>query len=147
MSASGATSAAIEVAAGLIVRDGRVLVCQRSFSGTHPGRFEFPGGKREPGESIRDCLRRELREELGVDAEIGRELWRCRHEYPGQRPVELVFLSVAGFTGEPVNHVFASMHWSTMSELAGLDFLEGDRGFIDLVVAGQLDLGASPSRE
>ena len=58
---------AVEVAAGLLLRGDTILACQRRDDQPHPGKWEFPGGKREAGESIADCLRRELHEELGIE--------------------------------------------------------------------------------
>jgi len=120
----------IYVSAGILVRNGRVLACQRGPQQSHPGKWEFPGGKREAGESDAACLRRELREELGIEATVGRELWRTRHEYPGRAAVELVFFRVDAFGGEPVNRIFAAMRWVALAELAQLDFLAADRELI-----------------
>ena len=82
-----------EVSAGILTRDGRVLACQRRVGQAHSGKWEFPGGKREPGETIEECLRRELREELGIDAELGAMVWRTEYSYPGRSPIALVFTS------------------------------------------------------
>ncbi|HYD50474.1 MAG TPA: (deoxy)nucleoside triphosphate pyrophosphohydrolase [Terriglobales bacterium] len=116
----------LAVAAGVICRDGRILVCQRAFDGAHPGKFELPGGKTEPGESLAQCLVRELREELGVAVVPGALLWQSRHRYPGQRPVVLSFFAVEELRGEIVNRVFASLRWVAVAELASVDWLEGD---------------------
>ena len=67
--------------AALILKNGKVLVCQRTRHQTMPLKWEFPGGKIEEGEQPRDALRRELDEELGIDALIGEEVARIRHEY------------------------------------------------------------------
>ena len=64
----------IEVAAGLVFRDGKLLITQRPAGGHLAGLWEFPGGKREPDESFEDCLRRELMEELGIEVEIGEQI-------------------------------------------------------------------------
>jgi 8-oxo-dGTP pyrophosphatase MutT (NUDIX family) len=64
-------SAPIEVAAGLVFRQGRLLITQRPACSHLGGLWEFPGGKREAGESLADCLRRELREELGIEVDVG----------------------------------------------------------------------------
>ena len=70
-----------QVVAALIFKDERILVCQRTRHQTMPLKWEFPGGKIEAGEQPRDALRRELNEELGIDATIGDEVARIRHEY------------------------------------------------------------------
>ncbi|MDX2170250.1 MAG: (deoxy)nucleoside triphosphate pyrophosphohydrolase [Deltaproteobacteria bacterium] len=120
----------IQVSAGILLRGDGVLACQRAAHQSHPGKWEFPGGKREAGESIEDCMRRELEEELGIEATIGRELWRTAHTYPGRPTVELVFFRIDAFKGEPVNRVFAEIRWMAVARLGELDFLAADRELI-----------------
>lgn len=67
----------IEVACGLFIQDSRVLLCRRSYYSLLPGLFEFPGGKRETGETRRKALKRELQEELGIDVHIGAQVSEC----------------------------------------------------------------------
>ena len=122
--------AVLDVAAGVIIRGDAVLVCQRAASASHPFKWEFPGGKRQPHESLTDCVRRELYEELAVDVVVGPELWRTRHYYRVDHPIDLFFFLVTAFTGEPTNRVFASIRWVAPSELHALDFLEADRGLV-----------------
>lgn len=136
-------SAPIHVSAGILVRDGRILACQRRADQSHPGKWEFPGGKREAGETMAACLRRELREELGIEAAIGAELWRTEHAYPGRPPVVLAFFRVDDFAGELRNLVFAELRWVRPAELAALDFLEADR---ELIQRLPLLLAAPPGR-
>lgn len=124
------TAGPIDVSAGILVRDGLVLACQRPADQSHPGKWEFPGGKREAGETMAECLRRELREELGIEAEVGRALWQSEHTYPGRPPVALVFFRVDRFAGEPRNLVFADIRWVDLAGLAALDFLAADRELI-----------------
>jgi 8-oxo-dGTP diphosphatase len=85
----------------------------------------------EPGETLAEALRRELREELGIVAEVGEELWRMRHRYAGHEPVELHFLAVATFEGELAggDH-FAEVRWQALDRLGELDFLEADRELV-----------------
>ncbi len=85
------------VVAGIIVQEGKLLVCQRTRHQTMPLKWEFPGGKIEEGEQPRDALRRELEEELGITAKIGNEIARIRHEYPNGGMVELRFFEVREF--------------------------------------------------
>src|SRR5262249_56676683 len=108
-----------------------VLVCQRRPDQPHGNKWEFPGGKREPGESLQECLRRELREELGIEAEIGAEVWRTEHTYPGRAPVALTFFAVVGYRGELENHAFADVRWVETGALQELDFLDADRELIE----------------
>jgi A/G-specific adenine glycosylase len=69
------------VAAGVIWRDDRLLIAQRPLDGLLGGLWEFPGGKREPEETLHDCLRRELREELDIEVEVGERLTVIRHAF------------------------------------------------------------------
>jgi 8-oxo-dGTP diphosphatase len=131
----------VQVAAGLLMRGRTVLACQRRRDQPHGSKWEFPGGKREVDESIEDCLRRELREELGIEAEIGAEVWRTEHTYPGLQPVRLVFFAVPSYRGALENRAFASIRWIEVSELASLDFLEADRELIGLLSRGEVVLG------
>lgn len=128
----------LTVAAGLIQRDGALLVCQRRRGGAFALQWEFPGGKLEAGESSESALRRELREELAVVAEIGAELYRTRHDYPGVYSVLLVFHHVARFSGDPRNRAFEQIRWVEPAQLPELDFLEGDAELIDLLNRGEI---------
>jgi len=130
----------IHVSAGIIVREGRVLACQRRADQPHAGKWEFPGGKREAGESSEECLRRELREELGIEAELGPGVWRTVHTYDGRPPVALVFFAVRAYRGAIENRAFADLRWVPTAELAQLDFLDADRELIDRLASGQLQL-------
>src|ERR1700751_4257558 len=94
------------VVPALIVKEGKILVCQRTKNQTMPLKWEFPGGKVEEGEQPRDALRRELDEELGIDATIGDEVARIRHEYKSGSAVELRFFAVREFKGELENKIF-----------------------------------------
>src|SRR5690242_5630578 len=115
------------VVAALIIKDGKLLVCQRTRHQTMPLKWEFPGGKIEDGEQPRDALRRELDEELGIDASIGEEVARIRHQYKSGGAVELRFYMVNDYAGEIENRIFRDVRWAKRSELASLDFLEADR--------------------
>lgn len=137
-----AAGAAIEVVAGVLVDYGRVLICQRRADDHHPGQWEFPGGKVEPAEQLEQALRRELFEELGIDARIGPVLWRTQHQYPGRRPVCLTFFHVTAYAGVPTNRVFAAIQWAAVGTLGCFDFLEGDREFVAQLDAGRVRPGA-----
>jgi 8-oxo-dGTP diphosphatase len=128
----------IHVSAGILTRDGRILACRRRPDQPHAGKWEFPGGKREVGESDAECLRRELREELGIEAEVGAELWRTEHRYPGRTTVALVFFAVPRYRGVIENHAFAEIRWVEPAQLAPLDFLAADRALIDRLVRGDV---------
>ncbi len=120
----------IFVVAGLIERDGYYLVGQRKRNDRHPLKWEFPGGKVEDGESLRDALARELREELGIEAEIEGEVIRYLYSYGGRAPITLVFQRVSRYTGEPVSHAFEEIRWVRPAQMPEMDFLDGDVDFI-----------------
>ncbi len=126
------------VVAALIVKDGKVLVCQRTRHQTMPLKWEFPGGKIEEGEQPRDALRRELEEELGITATIGDEVARIRHEYPNGGMVELRFFVVREHKGEIENRIFRDLQWSERKDLLSYDFLEADLTLVNDLAAGKL---------
>ena len=128
----------VNVVAGLIQRDGALLVCQRRRGAAFALQWEFPGGKLEAGESSETALRRELQEELGVVADIGVELFRTQHDYPGVYSVLLVFHHVARFGGAPRNCAFEQIRWVEPAQLPTLDFLEGDAELIGLLNRGEI---------
>ena len=127
----------IPVAAGILVRGGRILICQRHHTDCYGLEWEFPGGKIREDESPQAGLRRELEEELGLEAEIGPEVYRLRHRYP-DRHVEVAFFRVDGFRGEPVNRVFESIAWAEPGELAGYKFLAADRDLVQRLARGEI---------
>ena len=126
------------VVAALIVKDGKLLVCQRTRHQTMPLKWEFPGGKIEDGEQPRDALRRELEEELGIDARIGDEVERIVHEYPNGTSVELRFFAVREYAGELENRIFKDMRWAERQELTSFDFLEADLTLVRKLAAGKV---------
>jgi 8-oxo-dGTP diphosphatase len=116
----------LTVVAGLLVRDGRILACRRRSDQEHPSKWEFPGGKVEAGEEPQEALIRELREELSIEATLGREFLRYEFRYPGKRPIELIFYWVESYGGELDGEFFAETKWMPADRLNELDFLEGD---------------------
>lgn len=118
------------VVAGILEKDGKILICQRKEDQAHPLKWEFPGGKLEAGESPQSALTRELREELGIEAGPGIELTRYEFAYPEKKPILLIFLKVQAWQGEPRNLIFETMTWASPESLNRYDFLEGDRPFL-----------------
>lgn len=126
----------IRVVAAVIERGDEILIGQRRAGDRFQFKWEFPGGKIEPDEDPKEALARELREELGIEAEIGEELSRYEHQYPGKTAILLMFYRVTAFTGEPVNHVFESIRWETRARLPEMDFLDGDVDFVRRLARG-----------
>jgi 8-oxo-dGTP diphosphatase len=119
------------VVAGILERDGKTLICHRRADGPHPLKWEFPGGKLEPGEFPPQALVRELREELGIEAQPGAELMRYEFAYPGKDPILLIFLEAVGWTGTLENRIFETIVWESREALPKYDFLEGDARFLE----------------
>lgn len=126
------------VAAALILRDDEILIGQRRDDQPMPHLWEFPGGKIEPGETSEQALARELREELGIEAEIGPAVTRIRHNYRHGGAVDLQFFSVHSFTGEITNHIYKQVRWVKLAKLPGYDFLAADRDLVKDLAAGKL---------
>ncbi len=119
-----------QVVAGVLERDGKILICRRGRDRAHPLKWEFPGGKLEAGESPAAALERELGEELGIEATAGRELMRYEFSYPDKQPILLIFMAVAAWGGEVQNRIFETLAWERREALRGYDFLEGDAPFL-----------------
>ena len=114
----------IVVTAAVVERDDAFLVTRRQRGVHLEGYWEFPGGKCEAGESLAQCLRRELREELDTDATVGDEIFTVTHDYP-DRSVELHFLSCR-LLGEPRPLLGQDMRWVLRAELTSLRFPPAD---------------------
>ncbi len=129
------------VVAALIEDRGKLLACQRRRGAAFELLWEFPGGKQEPGESLREALARELREELGVSAEIGPEVYRATHLYEGmQEPIELVFFAARADGARIRNIVFERIEWCDPRSLRELDFLPADRDLVEKLGTGALQV-------
>lgn len=120
-----------EVSAGIIVRNGKILIGQRPEGKPLAGYWEFPGGKRESGETIEECLVRELREELGIDAVVGSHIMDIVHQYPdGLFRISLFFAKI----GDEINvdaQVHQKLAWAGKEDLDKYDFLPADADIIE----------------
>lgn len=115
----------IEVSAALIFRAGQLLITQRRAGSHLGGLWEFPGGKRESGESFEACLAREIREELGVEISVGELFEEITHSYP-EKSVHLKFFLCALVSGEPQPLDCAAVRWITRNELKDFAFPAAD---------------------
>lgn len=120
----------IDVSAALIFRDGRLLITQRHAEAHLGGLWEFPGGKREPGETFEQCLVRELHEELGVSVSVEREVETVEHAYP-ERRVRIKFFLCRLEAGEPQPLGCAAVRWVGVGELAHHAFPEADARLLE----------------
>jgi 8-oxo-dGTP diphosphatase len=123
------------VVAAVIERQSTILICQRKAGQKHALKWEFPGGKVEPGETPIAAIRRELEEELGIRAQIGAEIANYQYAYTGKAPIQLIFYSVTEFEGLVANRVFERICWESRERLPYYDFLEGDTDFVRALAA------------
>jgi 8-oxo-dGTP diphosphatase len=118
------------VAVGVLQKGGKVLVCQRKKGSRYGLKWEFPGGKLEPGETILECLKRELFEELSISV---RDIDRVQIQstfYEDGGMFEVAYCFVSQFTGEARNNAFEEIRWVTIPELRALDNLKGNEAFV-----------------
>jgi mutator protein MutT len=120
----------VQVAAGLISREGRYLIARRKGNVHLGGLWEFPGGKCEPGETLEDCLRRELQEELAIRIGAPVRFKTIRHEYP-EATVELHFFRCSILWGEASAIDCAEVRWVSPDELLDYEFPPADRPIIE----------------
>lgn len=120
----------VEVAAGLVFRDGKLLITQRYPDAHLGGLWEFPGGKRERNETFAECLVRELREELGIEVEVGERVEVIAHEYPGKK-VLLEFFRCRWLAHEPQPLGCPAFAWVTRGELGRYAFPAADAKLIE----------------
>lgn len=123
------------VVAGVLEHNGKILICRRRADQPHPLKWEFPGGKLEPGEAPQAALIRELREELGIESEAGAEIMRYEFAYPDKPPILLIFFQVQGWHGDIENRIFETILWERSEALSNYDFLEGDAPFLTAFTA------------
>jgi 8-oxo-dGTP diphosphatase len=128
------------VSAAVICRGTKVLVGQRRRGDRHALKWEFPGGKIEREETPQQALVRELREELAIEATVGREVARYSHDYPNGASVVLFFYAVTSFEGEPDGRVFEQIQWTERTLLPELDFLDGDIDFVHRLARGEFEI-------
>lgn len=126
----------MQVVAAVIEKDNKILICQRKSGQRHGLKWEFPGGKVERGEDSPTALARELREELAIEAMIGRLLHTETVRYSNRPVIDLEFFHVTEFTGKPVNLEFEQIVWADRRDLTSYDFLEGDVEFVKKLASG-----------
>ena len=117
-------------AVAILRENGRVLACQRKKNSRYELKWEFPGGKVESGESVQDCVKRELREELSIDVNTIGLMQSQVNRYDDGGAFEVTYCFVLRFTGTPVNNAFEEIRWVTLAELQSMDILEGNKSFV-----------------
>jgi 8-oxo-dGTP diphosphatase len=132
----------ITVAAGLIERNGQVLIARRKNAGAHGRKWEFPGGKVEPNESPEECVRRELQEELGIQVEVGNLFCISEYDYP-DFSIRLVVYRILSIKDDPIALEHEEIRWVAPEEIERFDFPEADLPVVAKLVAS---VSGSPSR-
>ena len=120
----------IEVAAGLVFRDGKLLITQRQPEAHLGGLWEFPGGKREAKETFEECLHRELKEELGIEIRIIHLIETITHAYPG-KTVTLQFFVCSWIRNEPQALACPDFRWISRDELSNFEFPPADARLLE----------------
>ena len=118
------------VAVGIVTKNGKVLVCQRKKDARYGLKWEFPGGKLEHGETVEQCLKRELWEELSIRIQSIRGIEIQSATYDDGGTFEVAYCFVTGYDGELKNNVFEQFRWVTVEELRTMDILEGNKEFV-----------------
>ncbi len=119
-----------EVSVGIIIREGRILACQRKRTTRYPLKWEFPGGKIEAGETPREALVRELHEELTIHA-IPDGLFHTQEWTYGDRSYRVYYFLVREFSGAMQNITFEDTRWVTAEEMLEMDILAGNREAVE----------------
>ena len=120
----------IRAAVAILQQKKRILICQRKKNSRYELKWEFPGGKVEVGESLLECLKRELREELSIEIDGVDRSESHVTRYGDGGDFEVSYFFVTRFTGIPTNNVFEQIRWVTLAELKSLDILEGNKSLV-----------------
>lgn len=121
-----------DVTAAVFIENGRVMICRRPPNKGNALKWEFPGGKSEPGETLEECLKRECVEELGIGISVGREICATEYEYP-DITVKLHFMLADIVSGTPELKEHVDIKYITKSELSDYDFCPADRDIVKIL--------------
>jgi 8-oxo-dGTP diphosphatase len=122
----------IDVAAAVIIENGKVLIARRRPGISQAGQWEFPGGKLKPGETPEQCLAREIREELGIAIAVGEFLGESIHAYP-QKTIRLIAYRARLLGGNLKASDHDETAWVGVAELERYPFSPADRPFVELL--------------
>ena len=121
-----------QVTAAVIEKGGKILIAQRRKGSTLGGRWEFPGGKIEPGETAEACLKRELKEEFDIESEVGKFIIASQFRYC-LVPIELLAYRVKHLSGDFKVNEHEEVRWVSPSELSSYDFMPADEAIVKLL--------------
>jgi 8-oxo-dGTP diphosphatase len=120
-----------QAAVAILQKEKRILVCQRKKNARYALKWEFPGGKREEGETFFDCAKREVQEELSIAIDTFDRSESQINRYDDGGVFEVTYFFVSHFEGTPVNNAFEQIRWVTLEELRSLDLLEGNKPIVE----------------
>ncbi len=123
----------IPVVTALLIKDGKVLMCQRRADKTYPLHWEFPGGKVEPGETLLQALQRELLEELVITVSEAEQWYEDTMTYSNGLTYHVTFFLVREFEGIIVNTEFNEIGWFTAAELDFIQQLSGNLNILEKI--------------
>lgn len=129
----------IKVTAAILEKDGRIIIAQRKRSDHLSGKWEFPGGKIEPGETPEVCLARELKEEFEIDVAVGNHLGSTVYHYH-HISIELMAYRASWVGGTIIMNDHRAYRWVSVDQLTEFDFAPADIPFVDMLRRGQIDL-------
>lgn len=125
----------VKVAAALIEQDGKILIAQRSREGNQALKWEFPGGKIDPGETPEECLKRELKEELNLDIRVGAQFAIVNFDYPTWT-IQLLVYRAEIIGGDMRLNVHKDVQWVSRKEIAAYDFCPADVALVHKIGSG-----------
>ena len=123
----------INVVAGIVINQNKILIGKRKDEDIGGGKWEFPGGKIEIGETNSEALERELYEELGISVKIGKELMNYEHMFK-TTIYNISFMEIIDYDGEIRNNAHSEIKWVKFSNLLEYDFISGDDRFIQSLI-------------
>ena len=127
----------IKVTGALIQKNDKYLIGRRGPNEKSPGLWEFPGGKIEKGETPIECIKRELKEELNINAEIGDLVTKYNYDYPNVSYL-LYFFKIKSYVGEFKIIVHDKLEWVSLNDFHKYDFLQGDTPLINQMLLNDL---------
>ncbi|MDA9594495.1 (deoxy)nucleoside triphosphate pyrophosphohydrolase [bacterium] len=124
----------IPVASGVIIKSNKILIGLRAEGDSGAGMWEFPGGKIELNESSEDAIKRELREELDIEATVNQKIMKYSHRFKNTI-YEISFFEINKFTGSIKKNVHDDLQWIELASLKKYQFISGDLLLIDRILA------------
>jgi 8-oxo-dGTP diphosphatase len=121
-----------DVTAALIIKDEKILICKRSKNDKQGGKWEFPGGKIEAGETQKECLKREIKEELDLNIKVNDKIGENIYEYPGGS-IKLIAFYADLLDGDLKLNVHDDYKWVTRDKLKEFDFTPADIFFLNIL--------------